>query len=320
MPRKKSLPRKKSGNRKGKKSGKAKSRSRTAVPATPLVIVTGMSGSGKTLVLKTLEDLGYYCVDNLPIDLIPSFADLYLKTGGEVTRAALGIDSREGVALKKLPRLYRTLRRDLAAKLLFVEAKDETLLRRFSETRRPHPLGAQFSVREGIRRERRMLQTIREQADTVVDTSQYSPHDLRRVIQERFGDKATKTPLSLSVVSFAYRHGVPSDADLIFDARFLPNPYFVPAYRRRTGRDKRVAQYVFSFPQSKQFLSRVTDLLKFLLPHYVREGKSYLTLGFGCTGGRHRSVAVAEAVAKQLIGQGHRVTVHHRDLAKGGQS
>ncbi len=317
MPKKKSRTKKKVKSRAGKK---VKARSHTAATGTPLVIVTGLSGSGKTLVLKTLEDLGYYCVDNLPIDLIPSFAGLYLKTDGEATRAALGVDSREGESLKKLPRLYRTLRRDLAAKLLFVEARDETLLRRFSETRRPHPLGAQLSVREGIRRERRMLQAIREQADTVVDTSQYSPHDLRRVIQERFGDKATKAPLSLSVVSFAYRHGVPPDADLIFDARFLPNPYFVPAYRRRTGRDKRVAQYVFSFPQSKQFLSRVTDLLKFLLPHYVREGKSYLTLGFGCTGGRHRSVAVAEAIAKRLAGQGHRVKVHHRDVAKGGQS
>jgi UPF0042 nucleotide-binding protein len=316
MPKKKSRTiKKKIKSRAGKK---AKARPHATVPATPLIIVTGLSGSGKTLVLKTLEDLGYYCVDNLPIALMPSFADLYLKTGGEITRAALGIDSREGAALKKLPQMYRTLRRDLAAKLLFVEARDEALLRRFSETRRPHPLGAQFSVREGIRRERRMLQVIREQADVVVDTTQYSPHDLRRVIQERFGDKATKAALSLSVVSFAYRHGVPSDADLIFDTRFLPNPHFVPAYRRRTGKDKRVAQYVFSFPQSKQFLSQVADLLKFLLPYYVREGKSYLTLGFGCTGGRHRSVAVAEAVAKRLAGQGHRVKVHHRDVAKGG--
>ena len=318
MPKKKPPAKKKS---KAVAKPKARSRAgRRAAPglrSSPLVIVTGMSGSGRTLVLKTLEDLGYYCVDNLPIELIPSFADFYLKTGGENTRAALGVDSREGASIRKLPKLFQSLRKEGQASLLFVESKNEALLRRFSETRRPHPLGAKSSVREGIRRERKLLKAIRELADFVVDTSQFGPHELRRLIQERFTAPDNGRRLALSVVSFGYRYGVPSDADLVFDVRFLPNPHFVPALRRRTGKDKRVAQYVFSFPQSREFLDRLNDLLSFLLPHYVQEGKSYLTLGIGCTGGRHRSVALAEAIQKLLAGAGYPVRVHHRDAGRG---
>ena len=311
MVRKKRRP---AGTRKAPKARRPSGTLRTS----PLLIVTGLSGSGKTLVLKTLEDLGYYCVDNLPVVLIPSFADLYLRTGGEVTRAALGIDSREGATIKKLPRLYRKLRRDLQANLIFVEATDDALRRRFSETRRPHPMGARFSVREGIRQERRLLKSMRDLAELVVDTTQFTPHDLRRFIQERFAPHDRRGPLAVSVVSFGYRYGVPPDADLVLDARFLPNPHFVPAYRTRTGRDKRVAQYVLGFPQAREFLDRVSHLLSFLLPHYVREGKSYLTVGIGCTGGRHRSVALAEAMRKQFAGTGYAVKVLHRDVRKGG--
>jgi UPF0042 nucleotide-binding protein len=235
-------------------------------------------------------------VDNLPIDLIPSFADLYLKTGGEVQRAALVVDIREGEALEKLPPLYEELRRTASATLVFVEASDDALLRRFSETRRPHPLGADLPLREGIRRERKLLKPIRVRAEIVIDTTRFNPHELRRFVEERFVETDQDRALLISLLSFGYRYGVPPDADLVFDVRFLPNPNFVPAYKPLTGKNRRVAQYVFAFPQAKEFMRRIIKLLLYLLPHYIREGKSYLTIGFGCTGGRHRSVAIAAAL------------------------
>jgi UPF0042 nucleotide-binding protein len=281
------------------------------------VIVTGLSGSGKGSVLKALEDLGYYCVDNLPIDLIPTFADLYLKTGGEVQRAALMVDIREGEALEKLPRVYEHLRRTAPATLVFVEASDDALLRRFSETRRPHPLGADLPLREGIRRERKLLKPIRARAEIVIDTTQFNPHELRRFVEERFVETDQNRALMISLLSFGYRYGVPPDADLVFDVRFLPNPNFVPAYKPLTGKDRRVARYVFAFPQAKEFMNRIVKLLLYLLPHYIREGKSYLTIGFGCTGGRHRSVAIAQAVREKLAGSKYEVKISHRDLGRG---
>jgi UPF0042 nucleotide-binding protein len=281
------------------------------------VIVTGLSGSGKGSVLKALEDVGYYCVDNLPIDLIPTFADLYLKTGGEVQRAALVVDIREGEALEKLPRVYENLRRTAPATLVFVEASDDALLRRFSETRRPHPLGADLPLREGIRRERKLLKPIRARAEIVIDTTRFNPHELRRFVEERFVETDQNRALMISLLSFGYRYGVPPDADLVFDVRFLPNPNFVPAYKPLTGKDRRVAQYVFAFPQAKEFMNRIVKLLLYLLPHYIREGKSYLTIGFGCTGGRHRSVAIAQAVREKLTGSKYEVKISHRDLGRG---
>jgi UPF0042 nucleotide-binding protein len=281
------------------------------------VIVTGLSGSGKGSVLKALEDLGYYCVDNLPIDLIPTFADLYLKTGGEVQRAALVVDIREGEALGKLPRVYENLRRTATATLVFVEASDDALLRRFSETRRPHPLGADLPLREGIRRERKLLKPIRARAEIVIDTTRFNPHELRRFVEERFVETDQDRALLISLLSFGYRYGVPPDADLVFDVRFLPNPNFVPAYKPLTGKDRRVAKYVFAFPQAKEFMNRIVKLLLYLLPHYIREGKSYLTIGFGCTGGRHRSVAIAQAVREKLAGSKYEVKISHRDLGRG---
>ena len=293
---------------------------RRARQTAPLVIVTGLSGSGKGSVLKALEDLGYYCVDNLPIDLIPTFADLYLKTSGEVQRAALVVDIREGEALEKLPRVYENLRRTAPATLVFVEASDDALLRRFSETRRPHPLGADLPLREGIRRERKLLKRIRARAEIVIDTTRFNPHELRRFVEERLVETDQNRALMISLVSFGYRYGVPPDADLLFAVRFLPNPNFVPAYKSLTGKDRRVARYVFAFPQAKEFMNRIVKLLLYLLPHYIREGKSYLTIGFGCTGGRHRSVAIAQAVREKLAGSKYEVKISHRDLGRGAWS
>lgn len=281
-----------------------------------LVILTGLSGSGKGSVLNTFEDLGFYCVDNMPVDLIPSFADLFSQNE-DLQRAALLVDAREGALLSRLPLIYMRLRRDYPTTLIFIEAGEETLLRRFSETRRPHPLGRDRSVRQSIARETKMMEPIRRLADLVIDTTKFNVHELRRFITKRFQHQ-THRPLLVSVVSFGFRGGVPSDADLVFDVRFLPNPHFVPALRPYSGKDKKVTRYIRSFPQTGEFLRRIRSLLAYLLPHYVREGKSYLTVAFGCTGGRHRSVMMAEAIRKDLAGAGYDAKVSHRDLEKSG--
>ena len=288
-------------------------------PAAPrhnrqLVILTGLSGSGKGSVLKTFEDLGFYCVDNMPVDLIPNFAELYAQSE-EIERAALLVDAREGEQLGGLPLIYMRLRRDYPTTLIFIEAGEEALLRRFSETRRPHPLGRARSVREGIDREIKMMAPIRRLADLTIDTTKFNVHELRRFITKRF-QTHTQRPLIISVVSFGFRFGVPSDADLVFDVRFLPNPHFVPRLRPFSGKDARVARYVRSFPQTGEFLRRIRGLLAYLLPHYIGEGKSYLTVSFGCTGGRHRSVMMAEAIGKDLARRGYDTKVTHRDLEK----
>lgn len=281
-----------------------------------LVILTGLSGSGKGSVLRTFEDLGFYCVDNLPVDLILSFADLYAQNE-DIQRAALLVDAREGALLSRLPLIYMRLRRDYPTALIFIEAGEETLLRRFSETRRPHPLGRDLSVRQSIEREMKMMAPIRRLADLIIDTTKFNVHELRRFITKRFQQQARR-PLLISVVSFGFRTGVPSDADLVFDVRFLPNPHFVPALRPFSGKDRKVTRYIRSFPQTGEFLRRIRSLLTYLLPHYVREGKSYLTVAFGCTGGRHRSVMMAEAIRKDLARQGYDAKVSHRDLEKPG--
>ena len=278
-----------------------------------LVILTGLSGSGKSTVLKTFEDLGFYCVDNLPVDLIPTFSELHVYGSGEVERAALLVDAREGEQLKRLPAIYRKLRREHPANLVFIEACDEALLRRFSETRRPHPLGHDRPVREGLRRERQMMAPIRKLANVVIDTSNFNVHELRQFITERFKNP-DRRPLLVSLVSFGYRFGIPGDADLVFDVRFLPNPHFVPQLRRYSGKDGRVARYIRSFPQTGEFLRRIEGLLTYLIPHYIREGKSYLTIAFGCTGGRHRSVMMAEVIRRALGRHGYTTKVVHRDL------
>jgi UPF0042 nucleotide-binding protein len=280
-----------------------------------LVILTGLSGSGKGSVLNTFEDLGFYCVDNLPVSLIPTFSELYEGGRGEVERAALLVDAREGTQIAQLPGIYRELSSERAATLVFIEASDAVLQRRFSETRRPHPLGKGGSIADGIREERRRMAPIRRLADVIIDTSKFSVHELRQLIIERFQGPGRR-PLLVSVVSFGFRYGIPADADLVFDVRFLPNPHFVPRLRPFSGKDPRVARYIRSFPQTGEFLRRIESLLGYLIPHYIREGKSYLTVALGCTGGRHRSVALAEVIRRALKHKGYSAKVVHRDLEK----
>jgi len=280
-----------------------------------LVILTGLSGSGKGSVLKTFEDLGFYCVDNLPVALIPTFSELYSEGRGEVSRAALLVDAREGEHIEELPAMYRELKTKHPATLVFIEASDAVLQRRFSETRRPHPLGRAGSVAEGIREERRRMAPIRRVADIVIDTTKFNVHELRQLVIDRF-EKAGRRPLLVSVVSFGFRYGIPADSDLVFDVRFLPNPHFVPRLRPFSGKDARVARYIHSFPQTGEFLRRIESLLGYLIPHYIREGKSYLTIALGCTGGRHRSVALAETIRHALQRKRYSTKVVHRDLDK----
>jgi len=271
-----------------------------------------MSGAGKASALKTFEDLGYYCVDNLPVGLISNFADLVLDSV-EIQRAALVVDIREGARLDKLPQVLASLRRMLKTTVVFLEADTDVLVRRYSETRRPHPLGRNVSVRSSLTAERRRLQPLRALADVVVDTTQFNVHELRAQLTERFQGGNSDRNLLISCVSFSYREGVPEDANLVFDVRFLPNPHFIPKFRPLTGRHPEVAKYIRSFPQTREFIQRISELLIYLVPHYIREGKSYLTIAFGCTGGKHRSVMIAEEVKKRLSKAGYKIKVVHRD-------
>ena len=283
--------------------------------ARQLVILTGLSGSGKSTVLKAFEDMGFYCVDNLPVELIPIFAELHAVGEGDFARAALLVDAREGAQLQKLPPLLKHLRKDHPITLVFIDASDDALLRRFSETRRPHPLGKELSVRESLRHERAIMEPIRKLADVVIDSTHFNVHELRTFITERF-KTPDKRPMLVSLVSFGYKYGVPSDSDLVFDVRFLPNPHFVPGLRRYTGKDPKVRKYIESFPQTGEFLRRIESLLVYLIPHYIHEGKSYLTISIGCTGGKHRSVMLAEQLKKSLEKRGFSSKVTHRDIEK----
>ncbi|MGH9684310.1 MAG: RNase adapter RapZ [Candidatus Acidiferrales bacterium] len=283
--------------------------------ARQLVILTGLSGSGKGSVLNTFEDLGFYCVDNLPVTLIPTFSELYGDSAGEIERAALLVDAREGEQIDRLPGIYRKLTSEHPATLVFVEASDEALMRRFSETRRPHPMGSDYSIAEGIRAERSRMAPIRRLADVIIDTTKFNVHELRQFIIDRFQNPGRR-PLLVSVVSFGFRYGIPADADLVFDVRFLPNPHFVSRLRPFSGKDPRVARYIRSFPQTGEFLRRIESLLAYLIPHYIAEGKSYLTVALGCTGGRHRSVTLAEVIRRSLQRKGYSTKVVHRDLDK----
>jgi RNase adapter protein RapZ len=280
-----------------------------------LVIVTGMSGSGKLSALKAFEDLGYYSVDNLPLELIPRFADL-VRQSAEIERAALVVDVRESMRLDRFPAILKKVRKTLDTRVVFLEASEDALVRRFSETRRPHPMGRGETVVHGIRAERKRLDPIRNVADIVLDTTKFNVHELRAHIIAQFERNAGERDLTITTTSFGFKNGVPSDADLVFDVRFLPNPHFVPEFRKLTGRHPKVARYVRQFPQTQEFLDKAADMLKFLLPHYVEEGKSYLTVAFGCTGGQHRSVFIAEEMKKRLASDGHRVKATHRDMPR----
>jgi UPF0042 nucleotide-binding protein len=283
--------------------------------ARQLVILTGLSGSGKSTILKAFEDLGFYCVDNLPVDLIPTFSELHRHGNTEIERAALLVDVREGVQIEQLPKILRQLRRETPATLVFVEASELALLRRFSETRRPHPLKHDLPIREALKRERELMAPIRKVADIVIDTTKFNVHELRQFVTKSFFSPG-QSPMMVGVVSFGYRYGVPADADLVFDVRFLPNPHFIPRLRKYSGLDPRVARYIRSFPETGQFLRRIESLLNYLIPLYVREGKSYLTIAFGCTGGRHRSVTLAAAVRASLEKRGYTAKTVHRDIDK----
>jgi len=307
---------KKKATREGKlpgprSSGGAPSSAGGAPPE--FVIITGLSGSGKGSVLKVFEDMGFCAVDHLPIDLIPTFAEL-CSHSREISRAALVVDIREGRALKRFPGVLRKLRERASVKLLFLEAEDEVLQRRFSETRRPHPLGSGDTVVESIQAERRALKGIQKLADWTIDTSAFNIHDLRRIIISAFSGQASEPVLLVTITSFGFKYGVPSESDLVFDVRFLPNPNYVPGCKELTGKHPKVARYMRSFPQTGEFIGRMSDLLIYLIPHYAREGKSYLTVACGCTGGRHRSVMIAEALARNLKAAGCNSKVVHRDM------
>jgi UPF0042 nucleotide-binding protein len=279
-----------------------------------VLIITGLSGSGKTLVSRALEDIGWFCVDNLPTALIPRFVDL-LRESQEVRRAALVVDMREREFVKRFPRAFRELRgKGVDASLLFLEAHEKVLLRRFSETRRPHPLAVNQPAIEGIREERESLGPIRKGADLILDTSEYTVHELRDYIREHYDLRSEASPIVVSVTSFGYKYGVPSEADLVFDVRFLPNPNFVPKLKRLTGNDGAVVRFMRRQPDTASFLRRVTGFLRFVIPRYIAEGKSYLSIAIGCTGGRHRSVMIANALGRDLSGRDYTVKTRHRDV------
>jgi len=292
-------------------------RSRQRSDAASFLVLTGLSGAGKSQAFKALEDLGYFCVDNLPTTLIPTLAELAHRAGSDLPKVAIVVDVRERAFLSLFPRALRKLRsmRGVRSQLIFLEASDNALVRRFSETRRPHPLARQRSALEGIREERLRLGAIRAMADAIIDTSDLTVHELRQSFTSLIHGKGTRSPLVVTFLSFGFRHGIPPEADLVFDVRFLPNPHFVPALRARTGRDRRVGAFMQQHRVTTQLTDRLVSLMQFLFPQYVAEGKSYLTVGIGCTGGRHRSVMVAEALRRRLAGApGVRLRVKHRDL------
>jgi len=283
----------------------------------PFIVLTGLSGSGKSQAIRALEDLGYFCVDNLPTTLIPTLAKLSLRAAGDMGKVAIVVDVREGNFLSQFPEIFKRLRKmpRLNPVLIFLEASHAALVRRFSETRRPHPLAPDRSVTEGIRTERSRLHAIRELADEIVDTSDMTVHELRQFFMSLSRDRSRKR-LMITLLSFGYKFGVPVDADLMFDVRCLPNPHFVPALRRRTGRDRAVAQFMEKDAATRDFIDRLEKYVRFAVPYYVAEGKSYLTVAVGCTGGRHRSVTIAERLRRALADlPGVRVRVRHRDIA-----
>ena len=277
--------------------------------------MTGISGAGKASALRAFEDLGFHAVDNLPLELLTEFAELVGKSS-EVARAAIVVDVREGSTLDRLPEILIGVRKLLPTHVVFLDAQDPVLVRRYSETRRPHPLGRSETVSRSIVEERQLLEPIRNLADSLIDTSNFNVHQLRAHILDRFGHEDQAKQLLVSCLSFGFKNGVPLDADMVFDVRFLPNPHFVPEFRKLTGLDPKVAAYVRKFPQTVEFLGKVTDLMLYLLPHYVQEGKSYLTVAFGCTGGQHRSVMMAEEMNKRLKKAGYQVKAVHRDIPR----
>ena len=287
------------------------------------VVLTGLSGAGKSQAIRALEDLGYFCVDNLPTTLIPTMAELASRAGSGLERVAIVVDVREGSFLSQFPRVFRRIRQmpGLRPVLIFLEARDATLVRRFSETRRPHPLAKHRPVLEGIHEERRSLKAIRALADEIVDTSDLTVYDLRDAFMAVGRGVVRARPLQVTLLSFGFKHGIPVESDLVFDVRFLPNPHFFPRLRALSGRDRAVMAFMKRQPATHETVARLAALLQFLIPHYADEGKAYLTVGIGCTGGQHRSVYVAEQLRRELGPiKGVQLHVRHRDMAPGGEA
>lgn len=281
-----------------------------------IAVITGLSGAGKSTAVRALEDEGFFCIDNLPVPFLHTLVELLARSGGEINRVALVVDAREGRFLEQAPEVFAEARRAGAQlETIFLDATDEALLRRFSETRRRHPLAPDRPVLDGISAERLLLSGLRRVADEVIDTSQLSVHELRQMIHERFG-RPLGEGLVVTLLSFGYRNGLPPQSDLIFDVRFLKNPFFVEALREKSGHEAEVAAYVLGQPAAGEFLDRAEGLCRFLLPHYREEGKSYLTVSIGCTGGRHRSVAIAQDLSRRLSAAGERVRIWDRDIER----
>ncbi len=281
------------------------------------VVLTGLSGAGKSQAIRALEDLGYFCVDNLPSQLIPTLAELSLRAEGDLKKVAIVVDVREGAFLSRFPQVLRKLRamRGLDPTVIFLEATDAALVRRFSETRRPHPLAKDRPIIDGIREERQRLVPVRLLADETVDTTDLTVHELREAFMSISRGWSPRGRMLITFTSFGFKHGVPPESDLVFDVRFLPNPHFVPELRAKTGRDRAVVQFMEEHRETGAFFERLTAFLRFVIPHYIVEGKSYLTVAIGCTGGRHRSVMMAEALRRELSDlDGVRLRVRHRDI------
>ena len=283
------------------------------------VIVTGMSGAGKITALKIFEDNGYYCVDNLPIDLIENFADLLFSQTSEKNKVAIGVDIRSGNNLDRINEVLENLRiKDQNYEILFLDCNNSTLIKRFKETRRSHPMGDADSVENEINTERKKLAFLRKQADYIIDTSNLLVRDLRTEIEKIFVMNKEYRNLFVTIMSFGFKFGVPADCDLVFDVRFLPNPYYIPELKHKTGEDKEVQDFVLDSEVSKEFLEKLTDMVKFLIPNYIDEGKNQLVIGIGCTGGHHRSVTVAKDLYKQLdsADAGYGIRIAHRDITR----
>ncbi len=284
------------------------------------VIVTGMSGGGKRTALKMLEDIGFYCVDNLPVALIGKFVELIANPGSEVTKVALGIDVRAGQSFDELVDILDDIKKaGYVYDMLFMEASDTVLLKRYKESRRMHPLSPEGRVEEGIHKERAILRPIREISDYVIDTSKLLTRELKEELDRIFIGNEAYNSLIVSIMSFGFKFGIPADADLVFDVRFLPNPFYIDELKHLTGQDKAVQDYVKSFPETEQFMEKLTDMIRFLIPNYVKEGKYQLVIAIGCTGGKHRSVTLANELYDRLKDQGeYGLTIGHRDIRQGG--
>ena len=282
------------------------------------VVVTGMSGAGKNTAIKMLEDEGYYCVDNLPVRLIDKFMELLSSPGSEVSKVVLGLDMRAGKSFQYVENVLDKLKeKGYQYEILFMDASDRTIIKRYKETRRAHPLAPDGRVEDGIAQERKALQKIKQRADYVIDTSNLLNRELKEELVKIFLDNKHYNSLMMSVMSFGFKHGIPADADLVFDVRFLPNPFYIDELKHQTGNDKPVQDYVLSFPQTKEFLHKLEDMITFLIPYYVKEGKNQLIIAIGCTGGQHRSVTLANALYEKLKDKGdYGLKIYHRDAPK----